>query len=453
MNKKTNNLYIFNQFKNNKNKLVPFNINNNDMGEIKYFPPVAKEWKNNICAFNFNNLKNLSLYDKHINSLITAYFNLYLKHRLDKKRLRRKRRLHLLSMNKVFTSKAEIKHNSNKILITLYAYDREKRVLLKKIKKLKKTSLVLKAIFKIFKNVNLLMLKTLKRKINKKIFKARVFVFGKKNLLKNNLLRKNIHKQFIILKKEREIKLFNNVYFLKKLQKKLFSFKRLKLRLNINKLKFEEMFLSKLNGLISQLYNKKAEFNIVKLKSIVFNTDLFAKILTLKIKRKKKSARVLRWMKFALNKAKLPKVNRIIEKSTPVKTVDFNLLENKYKDLHLQSIINENNLDEILNQIYPSIILNNNYNNVSNIIFNKIKYKNMGGIRIEVKGRLTKRYRADRSVFKLLWKGGLKNIDSSYKRLSSAIMRGSIKSNVEYSIFTSKRRIGAFAVKGWISGK
>jgi hypothetical protein len=24
---------------------------------------------------------------------------------------------------------------------------------------------------------------------------------------------------------------------------------------------------------------------------------------------------------------------------------------------------------------------------------------------------------------------------------------------VEYSIFTSKRRIGSFAVKGWISGK
>jgi hypothetical protein len=24
---------------------------------------------------------------------------------------------------------------------------------------------------------------------------------------------------------------------------------------------------------------------------------------------------------------------------------------------------------------------------------------------------------------------------------------------VEYSIYTSKRRIGAFAVKGWISGK
>ena len=46
----------------------------------------------------------------------------------------------------------------------------------------------------------------------------------------------------------------------------------------------------------------------------------------------------------------------------------------------------------------------------------------MGGIRLEVKGRLTKRYRADRSVFKVKWKGGLKNIDSSFKGLSSVIL-------------------------------
>ncbi len=32
-------------------------------------------------------------------------------------------------------------------------------------------------------------------------------------------------------------------------------------------------------------------------------------------------------------------------------------------------------------------------------------------------------------------------------------MRGYVKPNVQYSIFTSKRRIGAFAVKGWVSGK
>lgn len=72
----------------------------------------------------------------------------------------------------------------------------------------------------------------------------------------------------------------------------------------------------------------------------------------------------------------------------------------------------------------------------------------MGGIRMEVKGRLTPRYRADRSVFKLKWKGGLKNIDSSYKGLPVRKNRGHINPNVGYSIFTSKRRVGAFAVKG-----
>jgi hypothetical protein len=33
------------------------------------------------------------------------------------------------------------------------------------------------------------------------------------------------------------------------------------------------------------------------------------------------------------------------------------------------------------------------------------------------------------------------------------ILRGCVKSNVEYTLFTSKRRIGSFAVKGWISGR
>ena len=50
-------------------------------------------------------------------------------------------------------------------------------------------------------------------------------------------------------------------------------------------------------------------------------------------------------------------------------------------------------------------------------------------------------------------KGGLKNIDSSYKRLSSVLRRNYDEYNLDYSMFATKRRIGAFAVKGWISGK
>jgi hypothetical protein len=77
----------------------------------------------------------------------------------------------------------------------------------------------------------------------------------------------------------------------------------------------------------------------------------------------------------------------------------------------------------------------------------------MAGIRLEAKGRLTRRFTASRSVFKIKWKGSLKNIDSSYRGLSSVILRGHIKSNVQYSIVNSKTRNGAFGLKGWISGK
>jgi hypothetical protein len=44
--------------------------------------------------------------------------------------------------------------------------------------------------------------------------------------------------------------------------------------------------------------------------------------------------------------------------------------------------------------------------------------------------------------------GGLKNIESSFNRLSSILYKGYSKPNVSYSISKSKRRVGAFAVKG-----
>ena len=171
----------------------------------------------------------------------------------------------------------------------------------------------------------------------------------------------------------------------------------------------------------------------------------------------KKRIYTYRMMKYILNKAVLPKANRIIEKSRIIKTIDFNLIDNRYKNLHLTSILKNNNLNVLLKELYTSVLSNDsldkNYTEMHDILFNTINYKNMGGVRLEVKGRLTKRYRADRAVFKVKWKGGLKNIYSSYQGLSTVKMRGHINSNVEYSLITSKRRIGAFAVKGWISGK
>jgi hypothetical protein len=108
-----------------------------------------------------------------------------------------------------------------------------------------------------------------------------------------------------------------------------------------------------------------------------------------------------------LNKVVLPKVNRIVEKNYK-KQKDLNLLENKYKYLNISFILNNNNLSELLNKLYTNIVkdyynnnLNKDYFRIYELIFNSINYKNMGGVRLEAKGRLTRRYRADRALFKV----------------------------------------------------
>jgi len=262
------------------------------------------------------------------------------------------------------------------------------------------------------------------------------------------------------------------------LHKELIIFRRFKLKLSLNNYKFEEKFLYKLSKLISNFYNKKVEFNIINMKSFILNPDFFTEILSLRLRDRK--ANPVRLMNLILNKVKFPEVNRVREKAIIFKTVNMDLIDNKYKNLNLNSIIagpavlGKNKLDNVFNNLYYNLMVEQNtrllsgdnlqkstlkitdapdFGKIYDIIFNSIKYKNIGGIRLEVKGRITKRYKAERALFKVKWKGGLKNIDSSYKGLSTVNLRGFIKPNVEYSIYTSKRRIGAFAVKGWISGK
>nr|YP_009251082.1 Ribosomal protein S3 [Lecanora strobilina]AMZ84236.1 ribosomal protein S3 [Lecanora strobilina] len=86
-----------------------------------------------------------------------------------------------------------------------------------------------------------------------------------------------------------------------------------------------------------------------------------------------------------------------------------------------------------------------------NTVLKLVKHKNVSGIRIEVAGRLTRRNKADRSVFKLKYKGNIRNMDSSYKGLPTVLLRGFAKSNLQYSNLKSKIRIGSFGLKGWVS--
>jgi hypothetical protein len=186
--------------------------------------------------------------------------------------------------------------------------------------------------------------------------------------------------------------------------------------LSLNKSKFEDNYLSRLKPLISKIYQKDIEFNIINLKNISLDSNIFTKAISLKIKnRNNKLLKVLR------------------------RSLDTIMFSSKTRSSSIPTIIN--------NYYTPNNIENNN-KTLLNTIYNTIKYKKIAGARLEAKGRLTRRLTASRSVFKIKWKGSLKNLDSSYKRLSSVMLRGNIRSNIQYSIVNSKTRNGAFGIKG-----
>jgi hypothetical protein len=103
-------------------------------------------------------------------------------------------------------------------------------------------------------------------------------------------------------------------------------------------------------------------------------------------------------------------------------------------------------IDKSINNLkYKNYILNKLDTN--NLYINFLKYKYIIGIRLEGKGRLTKRLTASRSLFKSSYQGGLKNISSSHQNLSSQMLRGFVKSNIQYSNINSKTRNGSFGLK------
>ncbi|RPB17888.1 hypothetical protein L211DRAFT_799415, partial [Terfezia boudieri ATCC MYA-4762] len=75
------------------------------------------------------------------------------------------------------------------------------------------------------------------------------------------------------------------------------------------------------------------------------------------------------------------------------------------------------------------------------------RYKSLAGIKMEIAGRLNRRAIAARSVVKTGQVGSLKNFESSYKGLSSVVLRGHVRPNLEKASFNYKTRNGAFNVK------
>lgn len=454
--RKNLNMKIFNNNLNNNPKTVALRKKIGDIGKIKYLPSFSKEWKNTIYSYNKNMLKNIPSNDVNINKIIQSYFNLYFKdHKYVGSRkfiLLRRRRTFL---RKIYVSNAEIKHTNNKAIITLFTVNREKKILKKKSWKINK---------KISQNLIRRYLLLYKNNVsniydiinNHKDEYKFLSVNGGNKMTKKGFLNYRLEylNKFIKLK-DLYLRKIWSVIISKYWRTHLKLLRKYDLMYSLNQYKFNNLtFLPKLSNILNKIIGKKIEYNIINLKSIAYNTDLFTNALALKLKKTRMN--YIKSMFSILNRAYLPKINTIKERTLVKGQKNIDLYLDKYKDLNIISNLNNINLDKLLNNINNTTNTDKNdteNKKIHNLIYNSIGYKNMGGIRLEVKGRLTKRYRADRSVYSLKWKGGLKNVDSSFKRLSSVLFRGNSKSNMTYTLSQSKRRIGAFAVKGWISGK
>lgn len=254
-------------------------------------------------------------------------------------------------------------------------------------------------------------------------------------------------------------------YVSKSLHKEMLSvyFRQL---ISFNESKFEKKYLLPLTSIVTKVYNKKVEFNIVNLKYLYLNSYIFSETLVTKLRNRKN--RLLRVLRTSLLMFKLPSVNR-----AALYDEIYNRIR-KLQNLKVEGIIDDSlslksnlipqfsdKLEQLLFKIDPHGFLSKlkgfrgylpQYSNypleIVNTIFKSLKHKYVSGIRLEVAGRLTRRNTAARSIFKLRYKGNIKNMDSSYKRLSTVLLRGYAKSNLQYTKLKSKIRIGSFGLKG-----
>jgi len=91
--------------------------------------------------------------------------------------------------------------------------------------------------------------------------------------------------------------------------------------------------IPKLKQVISKIYKKKVEFNIVSLKHMYLNSDILSQAIVLKLKVRKN--RLLKVLKSCLSMVKLPNTNRLKEIS---KGIIAKSLVNKIQKLDLDSL-------------------------------------------------------------------------------------------------------------------
>jgi hypothetical protein len=227
-----------------------------------------------------------------------------------------------------------------------------------------------------------------------------------------------------------EIKNKTNLLLLNKLtllNNKLYLYRYYTSKLFIHNMKFNTYNLIKLKKILSLILSNKIILNITNVKYFHLNNHILLSSLTKKLNKNRKNS-ILTLIRKGLRYAKIAKLHF--------------LLTVKKLNLYLPKEIKGN---------YINLLNLKNNKNILNIIFNNSVNTHVTGLRIEAKGRLTKRLVASRAINKLKYKGSLNNLYSSMNKNSTISFKGFEKSNINYSNINSYNLLGSYGIKYWIS--
>ena len=207
-------------------------------------------------------------------------------------------------------------------------------------------------------------------------------------------------------------------------------------------MKSNNIYLSRLNNILKKRYGKKISLNIVDLKYIYLDSNIMASAITTKLKDRKK--RVLRVLKRALGLIKKPYFK-----------IHFYNRKKTLEQLNVNFLLMDKNLNMSTYSLSKNILNKDLFKKPSNyksrLLLFHLKHKIVSGVRLQGSGRLTRRLTASRSISKFKYMGSLQNIESSRQAVSTVMLRGYMKSNLQYMNINSYNRNGAFGVKVSVS--
>lgn len=502
---------------------------------------INNEWTNNI--YTFGNDSHLMTEDNLSNIVIKSYIGSTIQDKHESKTGRRKsKRMKDLIMRsttkQIFISNTETKHNSRKLVVTVYVFDRKKQIISKRLnyffkwlrskgiinnnlrnsfwKKKHQDFQVISEYFKpklsnslTYKRLNSISkyifirsiyssigikckwvkygssIRLILTKKGKTIYTSNcveikhskldytklnrelLYILYKINNKKTNSL--DINKMFIKFWKIRKDKI-KHIIKKRYITIYLFNYYNNYMKLLNNKLC---NYLPYIKAIISKIYNKNIAINIIYLKYLHLNIDLLLKAIAVKLNKRK--SRLLKILKKSLKLVYVPKHYKNEVKVSSVKqnnleqtkvNLDYNNLLNYYTGTHVNKIYN----NKLVYHLFYSLFVSSNYINKNTVsitdktesnekgifeIINNLKHKYTTGVWLNAKGRLTRRYKASRALYKSKHKGSLQNLDQFKDRKTNtrnlSLLKNTTKSNLQLGYVSSKKRIGVFGLKGWIS--